>query len=234
LNSDCSAIGKSYFDHMKWIASVLTFLGLMSYCATASAVSKTEFDAARKQADRDKETKGGWNYGIDFSTNVMTTAANRAMTDCLSQPDTIEPALLVFVVAADGTVKRAFAQPGIPYGQCVLSKMRIPFTAPRPPHDNFFVAFGIANHHHAEINDKSPKDRPVRTEGDAAIAYDKAIAPYVAKARATWPAAKKRFLAGLPEGWTFDVSYRLLQTDKPTKQNRFEDTFVRLKEIKAG
>jgi hypothetical protein len=28
--------------------------------------------------------------------------------------------------------------------------------------------------------------------------YDRTIAPYVAQARATYPAAKRRFLAGLP------------------------------------
>jgi uncharacterized protein YegJ (DUF2314 family) len=219
---------------MKWFPSVLTFVGLIGYCGTMSAVSKAEFDTALKQADRDKETKGGWKYMEEFSTKVMTTTANRGMRDCLSKPDTIAPALLVFVVAADGTVKRALAQPGIPYGECVLAKIRLPFAAPRPPRDNFFVAFALANHHRAETRDKAPKDEPVRTEGNAAIAYDKAIAPYVAKARATWPAAKKRFLAGLPEGWSFAVSYRLLQTDKPTKQQRFEDTFVNVKEIKGG
>ena len=216
------------------IVSILSVLALICYCGNAGAVSKTEFDAALKQADRDKQTKAGWKYMEDFSMKVMSTTANKAMHDCLSKPDTIEPAILVFVVSADGTVKRALAQPGIPYGECVLSKVRTPFAAPRPPHDNFFVAFAVANHHHAETKDKAPADRPVRAEGDAAIAYDKAIAPYVAKARATWPAAKKRFLAGLPEGWTFAVSYRLLQSDKRSKQERFEDTFVNVDQIKGG
>ena len=218
---------------MKWIPSVLGFLGLMCCWDTANAVSKAEFDAALKQSDQDKKTKAGWKYMIEFSDKVMTTTANQGMRDCLSKPDTIEPALLVFVVSADGTVKHGLAKPGIPYGECVLSKIRFPFSVPRPPHDNFYVAFGLANHH-AETNSKAPVDRPVHAEGNAAIAYDKAIEPYVAKARATWPAAKKRFLAGLPQGWSFDVSYRLLQTDKPTKQQRFEDTFIRVKEIQGG
>lgn len=219
---------------MKAIPSAFSVLALMCYCSTASAVSKAEFDAALKEADRDKETQGGWKYMEEFSTKVMTTTANQGMRDCLSKPDTIEPAILVFVVSADGTVKRALAQPGIPYGECVLSKIRLPFAAPRPPRDNFFVEFAVANHHHKETKDKAPADRPVHAEGNAAVAYDKAIAPYVAKARATWPAAKKRFLGGLPWGWSFAVSYRLLQTDKPTKQERFEDTFVDVKEIKGG
>jgi uncharacterized protein YegJ (DUF2314 family) len=202
---------------------------LVAGCACASATSKTEFDAAVKQADRDKQTKAGWKYMEEFSMKVMATTANKAMHQCLSKADTIEPAMLVFVVSADGTVKRALAQPGIPYGQCVVSKIRLPFAVSRPPHDNFFVAFAVANHHHAETRDKAPTDRPVQTEGDSVGAYDRAIAPYVAKARATWPAAKKRFLAGLPEGWSFAVSYRLLQ-----KPQRFEDTFINVDRIKGG
>jgi uncharacterized protein YegJ (DUF2314 family) len=217
---------------MKWFPSLLTFIGLMCGCGAVGAVSKAEFDAALKQADRDREIKGGYKYMEEFSTKVLVTTAGPAMRECLSEPDTIKPALLVFVVSADGTVKRAFAQPGVPYGECVLSKIRMPFAAPRPPRDNFFVAFGIANHHHAETKDKAPKDEPVRAKD--IIAYDKAIAPYVAKARATWPKAKKRFLAGLPEGWSFAVSYRLAQTDKRTKQQRVEDTFVVVKAVKGG
>lgn len=219
---------------MKWYGLVVTSLGLVGCATTLSAVSKAEFDAALKQADRDKEGKGGWKYMEEFSTRVMATHAGKGMGACLNEADTIAPAILVFIVAGDGTVKRALAQPGIPYGECVVSKIRLPFSAPRPPHDNFAVAFGVANHHHEETKDKAPKDRGVRTEGDAAIAYDKAIAPYVAKARATWPKAKKRFLAGLPEGWSFAVSYRLFQNDERTKQFRFEDTFVEVKEIKGG
>ena len=214
---------------MKHFALFLLFL-LVTCSGVSAKTSKAEFDAAMKQADKDKQTKAGWKYMERFSMKVMSTTANQPMRDCLSKPDTIEPAVLVFVVAADGTVKRALAQPGIPYGECIVSKMHLPFTVPRPPHDNFYVAFAVANHHHAEAKDKAPDDRPVRAEGEAAmIAYDKAIAPYVAKARATWPAAKKRYLAGLPEGWGFAVSYRLLQ-----KPNRFEDTFVNVESIKGG
>jgi uncharacterized protein YegJ (DUF2314 family) len=217
---------------MKWIPSVLAFLGLIGYSSTANTASKAEFGAALKQADRDKETKAGWKYMLEFSDKVLTTTANQGMRDCLSKPDTIEPATLVFVVSADGTVRRGWAEPGIPYGVCVLSKIQFPFAVPPPPHDNFYVAFAVANHHHKETKDKAAEDKPVRA--DDATAYDRAIAPYVAKARATWPAAKERFLTGLPWGWTFAVSYRLVQTDKSTKQQRFEDTFVRVKEIKGG
>jgi uncharacterized protein YegJ (DUF2314 family) len=62
--------------------------------------------------------------------------------------------------------------------------------------------------------------------------YDRAIAPYVAKARATYPGAKKRFLAGLPPGYTFSVWIRLVQLPSKGKRGRFEDVFVTVDTIK--
>jgi uncharacterized protein YegJ (DUF2314 family) len=64
--------------------------------------------------------------------------------------------------------------------------------------------------------------------------YDRAIAPYVAKARASYPAAKKRFLAGLSAGDTFFVWIRLWK--KQTKRNRMhaEDVFVIVETIRDG
>jgi hypothetical protein len=61
--------------------------------------------------------------------------------------------------------------------------------------------------------------------------YDRAIAPYVAQARATYAAAKKRFLAGLPKGYTFAVWLRLYETDKQKKLLYFEDCFVSVERI---
>jgi len=76
-----------------------------------------------------------------------------------------------------------------------------------------------------------PVDKPVATHGHKQeVAYQQAIAPYVAKARASYPAAKKRFLAGLPRGYLFAVETRLYQTDK----NRHEDVFVVVEAIKNG
>jgi uncharacterized protein YegJ (DUF2314 family) len=63
---------------------------------------------------------------------------------------------------------------------------------------------------------------------------DRAIAPYVAKARATYPAAKKRFLAGLPPNHAFSVWIRLYQNDKKSRESRQEDVFVAVEAIKNG
>jgi uncharacterized protein YegJ (DUF2314 family) len=214
---------------------LIVSLLLSTILQVAEATSKAEFDAAFRQSNRDNVSPADKRYVREFEDKIFDAVASQAMLSCLTKtPDTVEPAMLVFIISADGKIVRAIATPGIKYGECIVSQLHLPISVPRPPHDNFVFAAGVANHSHAETKDRAPKDRPTRLEGNAAIAYDKAIAPYVARARATWPRARKRFLAGLPEGWSLAVSYRLLQTGKPTRQQRFEDTFVEVKEIKGS
>jgi uncharacterized protein YegJ (DUF2314 family) len=77
-------------------------------------------------------------------------------------------------------------------------------------------------------------DRAGETGPVDGAAYDRAIAPYVAKARASYPAAKKRFLAGLPRGYTFSVWIRLVQLPTKGQRGRFEDVFVLVDAIKGN
>jgi hypothetical protein len=72
----------------------------------------------------------------------------------------------------------------------------------------------------------------VRMEDEKLLAYRRAVAPYVAKARATYPAAKKRFLAGLPPGHTFAVMVRLQAIDHANKEVQQADVFVDVHAIK--
>jgi hypothetical protein len=62
----------------------------------------------------------------------------------------------------------------------------------------------------ADLAPNAPKDQPMiahaRCQWDAAI---KAMEPYVAKARASYPAAKARFQKGLPPRHTFFITTRL-------------------------
>jgi len=52
----------------------------------------------------------------------------------------------------------------------------------------------------------APKDQPVHTQGKPEMdELESAVAPYVAKARQTYPDAKKRYLEGLPPGQAFFV-----------------------------
>jgi hypothetical protein len=73
-----------------------------------------------------------------------------------------------------------------------------------------------------------------RMEDEQLLAYRRAVAPYVAKARATYPAAKRRFLAGLPPGHTFSVMVRLQAIDHAKKEVQQADIFVDVHTIKNG
>ena len=67
-----------------------------------------------------------------------------------------------------------------------------------------------------------PADKPVRAaNADDIRKLDEAIAPYVKKARATLPQAKKKYLKGLPKGDQFFVTTRLYDPD-----GKFEQVFV--------
>jgi hypothetical protein len=70
-----------------------------------------------------------------------------------------------------------------------------------------------------KVPPKTPQDRPTDVRGKTEIEeYRAAIAPYVAKARQTYPAAKKRYLAGLPRGQTFFVVTNLHDKTGLTEQ----------------
>ena len=71
-------------------------------------------------------------------------------------------------------------------------------------------------------------DKRTRAEGqDAMRKLDKAVAPYVARAKKTWPDAKARFWKGLPKGQTLYVTYRL----RENKGKQQETVFVAVKSI---
>jgi Uncharacterized protein conserved in bacteria (DUF2314) len=78
---------------------------------------------------------------------------------------------------------------------------------------------------------KAPPDKPVHAQGEQQVSdLDRAIAPYVAKARKTYPAAKKRFLAGLPSKYLFSVTTKLWDRS----HTKFEVVFVVADKISDG
>ncbi len=77
------------------------------------------------------------------------------------------------------------------------------------------------------LSPNAPPDRPIRN--NLSENFEKAIAPYVAHAKATYPQAKERFLAGLPKGQAFFLTTRLAD-----KNNHFEQVFIAVQEIKNG
>ena len=148
-----------------------------------------------------------------------------ALGTCTSKtPDTVEPGAIAFVIGADGRVKRLLWSANNPMAECVGKKLRSITTLPRPPEDNWVDGVGVANHSAAEK--EAPVDKPVTATGKQLAEYEKAIAPYVAKARATYPSAKARFLAGLRTGYSFSVRVRLFDPD-----GVHEDSFMAVQKI---
>lgn len=87
----------------------------------------------------------------------------------------------------------------------------------------------------ASAQTKAPVDKPRKIRGLKQYeAMEKAIAPYVAKARATYPTAKKRFLAGLPSNYLFTVWLPFDEDDKKTGEYRQEYVFVIVDRISGG
>jgi uncharacterized protein YegJ (DUF2314 family) len=196
---------------------------------SAGTFAASEFQMLSNEVTRNNNTKVGARYRDQFM-NAIDRAIVRAMAAGCAKGDAVERAELIFIVSADGRINRVLSSPGIAYGQCIASKLELPKTVPRPPRDNWPVAFLVAYNNIRP----GPKDTPRRLMEQQAVAYDKAIAPYIAKARATYPAAKKRFLEGLPPGYSFSVWVRLFQNHAPSKQLRHEDVFVEVESIKNG
>src|SRR5689334_2524860 len=75
----------------------------------------------------------------------------------------------------------------------------------------------------------APKDNPVSVSVQSAERLEKAMAPHVAQARASYPQAKQRFLAGLPKGQSFFLVTRI--TDS---KGNMEQIFVAVQSISNG
>ena len=79
------------------------------------------------------------------------------------------------------------------------------------------------------IAPNAPRDKPVGAESAAVAHLDSAMQPYIAKARATYPAAKARYLAGLPAGQSFFLTTRV--TDAT---GRWEQVFIAVDSIRGA
>jgi hypothetical protein len=95
----------------------------------------------------------------------------------------------------------------------------------------FLILFFAASNVFAEpqVAPNAPKDKPAPLLEGQTSAFDRAIAPYVAKARSTYPEAKKRFLAGLPPKQTFFITTRIHD-----KAGKWEQSFIAVENIKDG
>ena len=74
------------------------------------------------------------------------------------------------------------------------------------------------------------RDQPLTaSNGSDAIRMFFAMEPYVAHARASWPDARRRFVAGLPDQYDFFVTTRLRDA-----QGHIEQAFVAVDSIAGG
>lgn len=183
-----------------------------------------DVEALLKQSRDKRSSKQARQYEDKF-LKAMDRLLIPALDTCTKKtPDTVEPGSIAFVITADGRVKRIMWTAGIPMGECVGERLRSISRLPPPPEDNWVEGIGVANHSQAQKN--APLDKPVKATAEQLKQYDKAIAPYVAKARATYPAAKSRFLAGLPANYSFSVRVQLRDPD-----GLREDSFINVKNI---
>jgi hypothetical protein len=90
-----------------------------------------------------------------------------------------------------------------------------------------FLSSGAAHADGPVLAPNAPQDRPGVHSSQQR--FEAAIAPYVARAKASYPEAKKRFLAGLPPRHYFFITTRL--TDK---QGRVEQVFIAVSNIREG
>ena len=123
----------------------------LALCLLATAAAESdELESLVKQAGQNYQTQEGQRYLEAFQRAIMPVFGNALDTCSSTAPDTTNPAAIVFIVAADGTVRRVIYSTDIPFGGCVAAKLRAIKTLPKPPHDGWVVAVGAANHHHEE------------------------------------------------------------------------------------
>lgn len=81
-----------------------------------------------------------------------------------------------------------------------------------------------------QLAPNAPVDSPVQAAQTCIwMAMERAMLPYIAKARATWPEARQRFLSGLPPRHTFFVTTLLVD-----HQDRREQVFIAVDSIEGG
>jgi hypothetical protein len=80
-----------------------------------------------------------------------------------------------------------------------------------------------------QVAANAPKDKPWTLAPGTSARFEADIAPKIAEARKTYPAAKAKYLAGLPTGQSFFVTTRL-HDGSPA----YEQAFIAVTSIKDG
>ncbi len=186
--------------------------------------ASSDFETALTDALAKSKTEAGTNYIPKYS-DVLGDYVTSAMTLCGPKfPDMSDPAYIVLTIAGDGRITHKLAEPNSEFGRCVAAHFPERMKLPHPPEDGWSVVVGVQNRFHAE----GRSGGAASSKASLAV-FDGAIAPYVAQGRATYPAAKQRFLKGLPVGNKFMVRVRLTQ-----KPDRVEEAFIEVSAIQNG
>ena len=91
-------------------------------------------------------------------------------------------------------------------------------------------ALGLSQQPNPQLSPDAPRDRPVLTAQRCIWnAMDRAMQPYIAMARASWPQARQRYLAGLPRRQSFFVTALLVDD-----ADRREQVFIAVDSIHDG
>jgi uncharacterized protein YegJ (DUF2314 family) len=226
------------------------FLSISLATATISfGTDHLEMQTKTEEAQKKFMTTAGHEYVEKFAIS----SAAKPLIDAMHACD--KPAFpwnlsydVVFIIAADGHVEHVLQSPNNPFGDCIAAHFQIPKLVPKPPGEHWPVQIHLVNGPRDTTGpdqpyvtysqqDKEapaaehPPDKPVSNAGQESFdALNKALAPYIAKGRATYPQAKKRFLAGLSAGQTFSVMKRLTEGNGAV----FEDVFVYVDSIEDG
>jgi hypothetical protein len=80
-----------------------------------------------------------------------------------------------------------------------------------------------------QLSPDAPQDRPVTARSGELATFEAAIAPHIEEAKRTYPDAKRKFVAGLPEGQSFFVTTRLYDGT-----GAFEQVFIAVRNIEDG
>ena len=126
--------------------------------------------------------------------------------------------LVVLILAATSFAQQAPDKPPVPATGKKKSKSLVrPAATPTPEQ--------AGSDKRTPLAENAPKDRPAHVSNEEAKKnFEEAIAPYVAKARATMPEARDRFKKGLARGEVLFVTVRIHDPE-----GRFEQVFVEVK-----
>jgi hypothetical protein len=215
------------------------------FASAAVASDVPSFAAAAAKSAEKFNSGGGGDYGIAFmksAGNALAPAA-RSCRDSAAEIGSYHD--IVFIVSVSGHIAHTVHGQGSAYGDCISSHLHMPASVAKPPTDSWpihirFVHGSLRGDEHplymvvaddAVAVAAPPPDKPVRAAGEKQNdELAKAEEPLIAKGRATYPAAKKRFLAGLPREDVFYVRKRLVDPG----DGRREEVFVEVNAIKNG